>query len=347
MNPDVPNFDPGGLKDRVDNRDFLYAEVGFGTSVYDWSQPYDVEVELGQVLPVKDQGASGSCGGQAWSTYIGILEAVATNSFEERSAKFVYSQVYVPGGGSRGRDCAEICVNQGVAREVVLSSYENMNPPSEMFMERSGDITSVVRQDAVSSKLLSYAQVGNKIDEIARALKNNHGIVLGIDGSNNGTWRSEFPKHPVSGEAVWHHWIYAGKIKMINGVKYIGCLNSWGLANGNKGWQWISEDYMPYVWSAWTHVYGHLPPQTFHHVFSTPLRLNDTGPEVVALQTALKIDGTFPQSVNATGLFGAITEQAVKDFQRKYAIVSSGSPSTTGYGLVGPKTRTKLNTLFQ
>lgn len=33
-------------------------------------------------------------------------------------------------------------------------------------------------------------------------------------------------------------------------------------------------------------------------------------------------------------------------FQKKYNIVSSGTPETTGYGLVGPKTRAKLNEVF-
>lgn len=341
--PTQPNFDPGGIRDRVDNRDFLYSEVGFGTETFDWNTPYDVETELNIKLPVKNQGQSFSCGGQAWSTYIGILEALATQTFEERSAKFVYSQVYVPGGGARGRDCADVCVNQGVAREAALSSYQNGQIPSETFMERSGDITTEVRQDATSSKLLSYAQVGNNINDIARAMKLNHGLVLGITGSNNGTWNSEFPKPPIPGDATWNHWIYFGKAKMINGVKNIACLNSWGDKIGNKGWQWISEAYMPYVFSAWTHVFGVTPVSGFHHTFTFDLDSGMSGAEVKHLQTALQLDGTFPASVPPTGFFGQITVQAVKDFQKKYNIANMG---VTGFGRVGPKTRAKLNQLF-
>lgn len=47
-----------------------------------------------------------------------------------------------------------------------------------------------------------------------------------------------------------------------------------------------------------------------------------------------------------TAFFGALTEQAVKKFQAKHNIVSFGSPATTGYGAVGPKTRAKLNELY-
>lgn len=346
MNPNDRNFDPGGIKDRVDNRDYLYSEVGFGTNAFDWAVPYDIEKELGFKLPVKDQGNSFSCGGQAWATYIGILESLATSSFEERSAKYIYSQVYAPGGGSRGRDCADVCVSQGVARETALPSHQDHIPPTEMFMEKSIDITSNVRQDAISSRLISYAQVGNDINDIARALKANHGIILGIDGSNNGTWSGAFPKPPILGDTVWRHWIYAGKTEVINGIKGIWCLNSWGTNVGQNGWQWLSEVYFKHVWSAWTHTFGSQLIPGFHHSFSVDLQLNQVGDEVKALQTALQSDGEFPASVPPTGFYGQITEQAVKDFQKRYGIVSSGTPSSTGYGRVGSKTRAKLNQLF-
>ncbi|MBI3019757.1 MAG: peptidoglycan-binding protein [Parcubacteria group bacterium] len=49
---------------------------------------------------------------------------------------------------------------------------------------------------------------------------------------------------------------------------------------------------------------------------------------------------------NETNFFGPATEAAVKKFQAKYGIVSSGTPATTGYGLVGAKTRAKLQEVF-
>lgn len=52
----------------------------------------------------------------------------------------------------------------------------------------------------------------------------------------------------------------------------------------------------------------------------------------------------YPEKL-VTGYFGPLTLKAVQRFQTKYGIVSSGSPSTTGYGRVGPRTRAKLNEL--
>src|SRR3989344_3580512 len=60
-----------------------------------------------------------------------------------------------------------------------------------------------------------------------------------------------------------------------------------------------------------------------------------------------RIAATRPGSPGKeTTMFGSLTQAAVKKFQAKYNIVSSGTPSTTGYGTVGPKTRAKLNQLF-
>src|SRR3989338_9115805 len=67
-----------------------------------------------------------------------------------------------------------------------------------------------------------------------------------------------------------------------------------------------------------------------------------SGPDVVALQQFL-ISQNLLAAGNATGYFGALTEAAVQTFQAQHAIVSSGTPNTTGFGAVGPRTRTALS----
>jgi peptidoglycan hydrolase-like protein with peptidoglycan-binding domain len=67
-----------------------------------------------------------------------------------------------------------------------------------------------------------------------------------------------------------------------------------------------------------------------------------TGPEVTILQHLLNQDGDYPQAIY-TEYYGSLTEAAVKLFQSKEGIVSYGTPATTGYGAVGPKTRGKLD----
>lgn len=337
-------FNPGGYKDRIDTRDYMFDEIaGAVVKPFNWEAGWDVETDLGIrlkkpsfKLPIKDQGDSFSCGGQSWSQYAGVLEAIATNSFEERSAKFLYAQTYVPGGGSRGRDNADIFVNQGAAKESKLTSYQNSNPPSEAFITRSQDITDLVRTDAKLSKALAYAQTGIDIDSMAIAVRDNLGVIIGLDGANNGTWVSAFPKLP---EVVqWRHWVYGLKAKLINGVKYIGIINSWGKDVGEDGVQWLSEVYFKKnVWSGWTHVFAPLPIVDFSHIFNTDIKVGDKGEEVVALQKILQMKGFFPKEVPATGLYGSITQRSVKNFQ-----IANNILNTSG-GVVGPLTRAKLN----
>jgi hypothetical protein len=350
-NPNLKNFSPGGIVDRIDHRDYLYEEVAGGISQFDWNKGFDVEEELATrlnipnfKLTVKDQGNSYSCGGMAWGYLAEVLEALSTGTYEPRSAKYMYSQTYVPGGGSRGRDNADIFVNQGVAREDVLTSYQNFSPPSEAFMERSQDITDLARTDAKLSKASAYAQVGTSIEAVAIAIQKNHGVVLGVEGQNNQTWQSEFPKPPKTVE--WRHWVYACGAKMIDGKKHVKIINSWGLGVGVNGVQWLGEDYFKNnVFSGWTHVISPPPPTAFTHNFLTNLNFGDNNAEVQALQNALKIDGTFPQTVPPSGFYGQITAKAVLDFQFKYKIILSGLDSNYGK-ICGPKTRAKINSIF-
>ena len=66
-----------------------------------------------------------------------------------------------------------------------------------------------------------------------------------------------------------------------------------------------------------------------------------SGGDVTELQSFM-ISGGYMQG-SATGYFGPITENAVKTYQAANGIVSYGTPQTTGYGYVGPKTRSSLS----
>lgn len=68
------------------------------------------------------------------------------------------------------------------------------------------------------------------------------------------------------------------------------------------------------------------------------LKLGSSGDDVRRLQQFLAQDVTVYPGGSVTGYYGALTEAAVKRWQSKYQIVSSGSPSATGYGVTGPRT---------
>lgn len=79
---------------------------------------------------------------------------------------------------------------------------------------------------------------------------------------------------------------------------------------------------------------------------SSPLYVgaNDraTNGDVTRLQNFLRATGdfTYPE---VTGFYGQSTLQAVQKWQARNRVVSSGTPASTGYGLVGAMTRTAMS----
>lgn len=67
------------------------------------------------------------------------------------------------------------------------------------------------------------------------------------------------------------------------------------------------------------------------------LRVGISGDDVSELQHRLKEKGFL--TVEATGYYGVLTQEAVQKFQAAEGIVIGGDPSSTGFGLVGPATR--------
>ncbi|OGG79411.1 hypothetical protein A3A39_00430 [Candidatus Kaiserbacteria bacterium RIFCSPLOWO2_01_FULL_54_13] len=71
------------------------------------------------------------------------------------------------------------------------------------------------------------------------------------------------------------------------------------------------------------------------------LSFGSRGEDVRELQRFL-IEASFLGSAYDTGYFGSLTEAAVKKWQAANGIVSSGDAASTGFGVVGPKTRASI-----
>ncbi len=254
MRRSTVKFGKGAIRDKYDIRTYQYTPRG----AFDWATGFDVEAKMGSKLVQKDQGSSSSCGGQAFSYYMEVLETIATNTYEPRSARWPYSHVFAPGGGSMGQPLCNFLVKNGSALEKDAPSYFLGKPPTESFMEAIPDLTPEALDEAQTSRALSYVQVDPDIDIIAQAIADNNGCCIALYGQDNGTWHSAFPQPPTKN--VWAHWLYAGKVKLIGGKKYIGVKNSWGDGVGDKdGWQWLGEEYFPYIWYGWTLAWDYKP----------------------------------------------------------------------------------------
>ena len=351
---------PGGYRDTIDFRDYQWRELGAAAPAFDWTKGYDVETELkkklglGFLLSPNNQQQSLSCGGQAWSKYAAVQEALFTGTYEERSAKYIYAQTHAPLGGSTGRDNAQVYSKQGVAKESILLSQ----PATEAFLVRSEDITTAIRLEAKLARSSAYANVPSTMEAFAQAIAANGGLIGGLNGSNNGTWLTPFPQPPKAGQPLWGHWVFFGKAFRIKNRPHVGFLNSWGPNCGLNGWQWINEDYFnalvnydgtlsSAVWQGWAHVFNtDTPPGQFNHTFTTDLVVNEQSEEVRALQTALQVEGDFPATIKPTGFYGTVTSAAVLKFQKRYAVAPVSELNAIQGKRVGPKTRKKLNEIF-
>jgi chitodextrinase len=87
------------------------------------------------------------------------------------------------------------------------------------------------------------------------------------------------------------------------------------------------------------------PPAAGTAVFTTLLSYGSQGVIVTTLQEFLIKEQDLGPNY-ATGFYGSLTQRAVQLFQCAQAIVCSGNPDTTGWGLVGVRTRKALNALY-
>ena len=332
-------FGHGSLGHLLRPTDWLYHNmVPKGTPPFDWSKGYDVEKEIGMNIPVKNQGSSGSCGGQAVASYAFVLKAIRDKSIAERSAKFIYAPIAQPGGGTYGGDLMARMKSTGVSTEILCPSYENGQPPSEAFMEDKSSISSLAMTDASTSLSANYSfLIQFDIDVLAQAIRDNHGIIIGIGGQNNGTWLTSNPLPPMSVE--WRHWMYFGKSLMINGQKKIIGLNSWGTSVGNGGWQNFGEDYVNNGIELGMIMSFGIPT----YQFNKDLFFGITDADVFFLQKKLNqnpqtmVATTGPGSLgNETYHFGNLTKQAVIKYQQLNNIAPA-------IGFVGRITRGILN----
>ncbi len=67
-----------------------------------------------------------------------------------------------------------------------------------------------------------------------------------------------------------------------------------------------------------------------------------TGGDVSRLQIFLALDPAIYPEALVTGYYGPATTRAVQRWQKARGIVSSGTPDSTGYGAVGPRTRAAM-----
>lgn len=251
-------FGKGAIRRGPDSREVQYSSIYGGNPVVDWSHDYDFLKEIGLNIPIKNQGRSSSCVGQATSYLAETAEFVETKTFTQLSAEDIYSRIYLsPDGGAYGYKGPSTVVTRGVARELLVPSYENGLPPSEAFMRIQNNSPMAI-QDALIHKGKNYATINtNSIEEISYAIEHQGCAVFGVVGTDAG-WSGNggFARPPLPGESQWGHYLFATKRLTLNGKRYISGPNSWSEQWGSNGFFFVPESYFDegFTFNAYTLV---------------------------------------------------------------------------------------------
>jgi hypothetical protein len=256
-------FGKGALPDLHDGRDFSFGaylesyEDKVGEITLDWDNDYQGKNNLYYKFPVKNQFISLSCVGQSCAGFKEVVEYYLKRSETKKSAKSVYSQIALPQGGAYFRDGMRIITNYGINTEDEVPSHNN-GVVDESFMKSQAWMNDyLTKQASRYANQNFYSLKGFDIDTFAKAIKIGKGCVMGVIGTNNGTWMSKFPQPPTTTTPqgqLWGHAIIAVDYLKIDGKKYIKIKNSWGNI-GEDGYQYLGEEWFEnqglFIYSPW------------------------------------------------------------------------------------------------
>lgn len=273
-------FGKGAVRDEEDERDFPYDIVAAAAPI-DWETGFDIRNYLGGDIKFKNQWSSSSCVGQGWSYYIWVLQVIEmmnkysmtleelrenhSEEIDDISAKAVYSQIFMSGGGASIRDGGKLVCNWGAVTDKLVPSNKPDGSTDESFMEDLTWRTNAIAEIAKMLKGKDYRVINavSNMDLFAQAIIQNYGVVGGVAGENNGTWTSERPQPPE--RLGWNHCLYFGAFGTDEFGKFIAFPNSWGNLLGETwskgdpigyGWQKIYQSYFilngQWLFNPWT-----------------------------------------------------------------------------------------------
>jgi len=211
----------------------------------DWEKGFNVE--NGFVLPQRNQDGSMSCTAQATCYYCEAQERVEKNKIELYSARFNYSQSFMPEGGTYIWKAMAIPLSKGLASEGSVPDGDS----SEIAMRDK----SLNDKAAIEARAEKYAQIdfNDDPDFLANIIEDYHGFVSGFNGKNDmfspdGT--ANIIDHSDWGHAEWFggYLLRDHKDKQGNLVhpkeKTIKSKNSWTGQWGDNGYGYFPECFI-------------------------------------------------------------------------------------------------------
>lgn len=338
-------FGTGALEDprTPDERqkDYQFQEIVASINPVNWIEK---KPEEWRKFPIFNQNGSGSCVAQTAAKLLGILYWLKNGDYVHFSATHIYQRRQnKPASGMWGVDALNIA-RKGVTLEVLAPS-QGMND-AQMDAVR---IENYKEEVGAIFKVNNYVilPIGD-IETIASIIQTTGKGVMVWYKFNYDEWL-DVPTIKTNDPKL-HHSVTAVDFTLYQGKKALIIEDSWGIQYAIQGRRIITEDFHKErnTFAAYliNFKFAEQTTEKPKYNFMRDLNFNETSNDVKALQDILKYEGLFPINTESTGYYGAITAKAVLAFQKKYKVADDAELDALGGRIVGPKTRSKLNELY-
>lgn len=266
---------------------------------------------------IQNQDGSSSCVAQGTSKLLAMHEVLEGREYKRLCPKFIYTRrANYPDGGMWLPNALEIACKYGTCEEHLMPCDDK----GESVMNDKTEPVGVV-ENASKFKGKFYFEIKSRnIDEIAKVLEQGYGVLLGMRFDYD-EW-TEVPVINPNSKNSCGHGIAAVDYVLYNGQKALIIEDSWGPNYGKGGRRIITEEFLNKKC-----FYAGYVTSLNNFIFTQTLKVGSKGLEVKKLQEKL--------GITVDGSFGKLTKKAVQGFQYDNGLILDG--------IVGPKTREKLN----
>ena len=162
----------GVVEDEPDVRDFQYEEV-MGAVKPDWKTGYDNELEYGPLREDR-QGYSLGCVSFGSTNDMEMSVKKILNKDVNFSQRFIYSQIYLSGGGASARDAYKLLNQQGVCEDEYMHTAVGPNLTEAQMRDRTG--LEEAKKNAAQWKIGAYRSIPpTNVEALAQAIYENGG----------------------------------------------------------------------------------------------------------------------------------------------------------------------------
>lgn len=346
-------------------RDFKHEELTASASVPSFTPVASVD-DI-PFYELRDQDGSNTCMNQAYAKMRGIKVKQKAGQYVSLSGGFLYRRrVNQDSAGMYLHDVFEQGSKKGLP-------FEAIDPSQKVNDDAINNANEIPYADDVAKLFTDpdekFIYLPNDFDTIASVISQGFPVLLMHFGNFDeyGIRPKVLNESLTPVTATIRHGVCAHHAINFMGENLIVMDDSWGILNAfadspfqnalkARGQRILTRDWvnkrvygagyirdLAFNWDGTSIPAPVKPKYTFTKALEWGMKAD---PDVVALQNILKYEKRFPVDQPSTGNYFGLTMSGVQDYQKSHNIVSYGTPETTGYGRVGPKTIADLNSRY-